>query len=749
VRAPRRLVPVLPAVLSVVAAGAAFGRAFTLHHVIGAVIVSTVIGALAGTAVVLFRPAPAPPTPDGGDPGWTTPAPGPGPLRILTGVGALGVATLLAAVVTAEAFCSPRPSGPGPALTTGIGALVNGWSRILTTSVPVPPTADRLPLVGGVVALASGLAVVAAARLRPGLLALAPAGGVLVVGLGLGVHGPGSLAAVVTPPAVTAALYLLVVSRPADDGVTWVPPARAAAATVTGVVTVAVALVIGPHFPLATLRAPVDLRRDLSPPLQLGSTPNPIDVLPAQSADPKAVLFTARVDATWLSDPTDWRLVSLDVFDGTGWSTDATATRAGTVLSAPPGVAGDTLGPTARVSVHVTGLDGPWVPTTGVPTGVTPADLDFNPAGSEIVAGPSARGRTFHLTSRLPQPSRLQLDESGLSSSAANAVLTAVPACFPRSLRTMATTAVAGLDRPDQEAVAIEQALKVHHGFTFQASATAGSSCGRLAAFAKARTGTTEQYATAFALMARSVGLPARVAVGFAPGTVDASRRETVVHGSDAMVWPEIDFGPLGWVAFSPTPTSTSDRHDKATTATTLDPGAQGLNQVRQTVADQPGHASSHGPQVPQPAASGPAAPSSGWSWWYVVPIVAVGAVGALTAVRLLARRRRRRARRTATAPADRLLGAWSEILVALGPFELGVDRLTPTEVQAATTAISAEAAEIIGPCAARVDRAVYAQEASEEDATATWAAADRVVPLLEKIPPLGLRMRRLLVGAG
>jgi transglutaminase-like putative cysteine protease len=748
VRIPRRLVPVLPAGLSVVAAGAAFGRAFTLHHVIGAVIVSAIIGSVAGLAVVASGPVPAPPTPDGDDPGWTVPAPGPGPVRILTAAVALTLGTLLAAVVTAEAFSSPRPPDLGSALTTGIGALVHGWSRILTTSVPVPPTPDRLSLVGGTVALASGLAVVAAARLRPGLLPLAPAGGVLLIGLGLGVHGPGSLAAVVTPPAVTAALYLLVVSRPADDGVTWVPPARAAAATVTGVVTVVVALVIGPHFPLATLRAPVDLRQDLSPPLQLASTPNPIDVLPAETADPGSVLFTARVDATWLSDPTDWRLLSLDVYDGTGWSTDATATKAGTVLVAPPGVATDTLGPTARVTVHVTGLDGPWVPTTGVPTGVTPADLDFNPAGSEIVAGPSAQGRTFHLTSRLPQPSRLQLDEAGLSSSSANTVLTAVPACFPRSLRALAAAAVVGLNRPDQEAVAIEQALKVHHGFTFQASATAGSSCGRLAAFARTRTGTTEQYATAFALMARSVGLPARVAVGFAPGAVDASRRQTVVHGSDAMVWPEIDFGALGWVAFSPTPTSTSSRHDHGTTVTTLDPGAQGLNQVRQSVADQPGRTSSHGPQVAQPARSGPGSGSSGWSWWYVVPTVAVGGVLALTAVRLLARRRRRQARRNASTPTDRLLGAWSEILVALGPFELGVDQLTPTEVQAATTAVSAEAAEIIGFCAARVDRAVYAQEASEEDATATWAAADRVVPLLEKIPPLGLRMRRLLVGS-
>ena len=53
--------------------------------------------------------------------------------------------------------------------------------------------------------------------------------------------------------------------------------------------------------------------------------------------------------------------------------------------------------------------------------------------------------------------------------------------------------------------------------------------------------------------MARSVGMPARVAVGFTPGLTqgDGSR---VVLGRNAHAWPEVWFDGIGWVPFEPTP---------------------------------------------------------------------------------------------------------------------------------------------------------------------------------------------------
>ena len=317
-------------------------------------------------------------------------------------------------------------------------------------------------------------------------------------------------------------------------------------------------LAAGTHLPLATLRQPVDLRTALSPPVDLGNTPNPLDQLPAWQRESRTVMFTATVDPAWLQAPTDWRLVSLDVYDGTGWSTDASATTAGNVLALPPGVSAGLLGPEVHVIVHIRALAAPWVPTAGVPTGVAPADLDFDPASSDLVA---AHRVDQHLRPERPAP---RADASRRSTPPASGAgprwwpsRPCRPASRPRSGGWPAES-TAGLQRPDQQAVAIEQVLATNGGFRLNASATPGSSCARLSAFASTRSGTEEQYATAFALMVRSVGPPepsgGRVS---RPGPIDAARRQTVVTGSDATVWPEVELGRLGWVAFDPVPSAT------------------------------------------------------------------------------------------------------------------------------------------------------------------------------------------------
>ena len=73
--------------------------------------------------------------------------------------------------------------------------------------------------------------------------------------------------------------------------------------------------------------------------------------------------------------------------------------------------------------------------------------------------------------------------------------------------------------------------------------------------------GDQEQYASAFALMARSLGYPARVVMGFAPDILDGQTVE--VTGDDVTVWVEIAFDDIGWVAFNPTPDETDIPQDQ------------------------------------------------------------------------------------------------------------------------------------------------------------------------------------------
>ena len=65
--------------------------------------------------------------------------------------------------------------------------------------------------------------------------------------------------------------------------------------------------------------------------------------------------------------------------------------------------------------------------------------------------------------------------------------------------------------------------------------------------------GYCDYYATSFVVLARAVGLPARFATGFAPGSWDATEQQWIVTEAEAHSWPEVYFPDAGWVPFEPT----------------------------------------------------------------------------------------------------------------------------------------------------------------------------------------------------
>ncbi|HEX6712066.1 MAG TPA: transglutaminase domain-containing protein [Thermoleophilaceae bacterium] len=70
----------------------------------------------------------------------------------------------------------------------------------------------------------------------------------------------------------------------------------------------------------------------------------------------------------------------------------------------------------------------------------------------------------------------------------------------------------------------------------------------------KDKKGYCQHFAGAAALMLRMLGVPVRVASGFAPGTLDNKTHEYVVTDLDAHSWIEVWFEGIGWVPFDPTP---------------------------------------------------------------------------------------------------------------------------------------------------------------------------------------------------
>ena len=142
---------------------------------------------------------------------------------------------------------------------------------------------------------------------------------------------------------------------------------------------------------------------------------------------------------------------------------------------------------------------------------------------------------------------------------------------------------VEGYESDFEKLVAIQDQLRL-----FEYSVTAGLSDSESTVSAdylttfllETKAGYCQQFATAFALLARQLGYSSRVAVGFLPGdnlqsdpasvsSDTAARRGGVfsVRGIDAHAWPEVYFDQWDWVRFEPTPRS-SDRLARAPTYT-------------------------------------------------------------------------------------------------------------------------------------------------------------------------------------
>jgi hypothetical protein len=67
------------------------------------------------------------------------------------------------------------------------------------------------------------------------------------------------------------------------------------------------------------------------------------------------------------------------------------------------------------------------------------------------------------------------------------------------------------------------------------------------------RTGFCNYYASAEVIMLRSLGIPARLAAGYARGTYEVEQSAYLVTARDSHAWPEVFFPGIGWVEFEPT----------------------------------------------------------------------------------------------------------------------------------------------------------------------------------------------------
>ncbi len=125
---------------------------------------------------------------------------------------------------------------------------------------------------------------------------------------------------------------------------------------------------------------------------------------------------------------------------------------------------------------------------------------------------------------------------------------------FPATVAQLAARLVAGKGSDAERARAIEAWLRRTGRYTDDPPARSAARSPVEAFLFEEMAGHCEYFATAMVVLARSVGLPARLVNGFAGGRENAIGGFVELTRSDAHAWVEIHFADAGWVRYDPTP---------------------------------------------------------------------------------------------------------------------------------------------------------------------------------------------------
>ncbi len=285
---------------------------------------------------------------------------------------------------------------------------------------------------------------------------------------------------------------------------------------------------------------------------------SPLVAVPGQLLrNPDLELFTV-----WSSERSYWRLTALGDFDGEVWSLDETTRAAGESL---PALA-TTSGPVREIAQRyaIGALAAVWLPAAYQPVEFEPLtaqlSASYEPISSTLLVGSErsdSDGVAYTVRSAAPS-----FDPAFLGSLRNDPMdvprgFLGLPEDLDPSFAELAAEVTAGRDGPYEQALSLQDWFR--DGFEYDLGVAPGHSGDRLESFLfKERRGYCEQFAGAFATLARTLGLPARVAVGFTPGVaVDTGASGATlysVRGRQAHAWPEVYISGAGWVAFEPTP---------------------------------------------------------------------------------------------------------------------------------------------------------------------------------------------------
>ncbi|MFD8787575.1 DUF3488 and DUF4129 domain-containing transglutaminase family protein [Kitasatospora sp. NPDC059599] len=484
---------------------------------------------------------------------------------------------------------------PGPSSMRVLDQVFSsGLDDIQQYAIPAPPTAGlRLILVSAVGLIAVAVDTIAVTYRRSALAGL-PLLALYSIGNGLaGDHGSWFWFA------VAAAGYLLLLFAEGQDRVSrWGRVFRGSArgtvgsGTVSpggrqvGVLALAVAIllpVVLPHWSSGLLD-----------PASGGTAGKGVGGSVATSLDPMVSLeaaITRPTDAELLSYTLDseqadqiyLRTGSLDQFDGTNWRLSSTAvTDLPESLPNPEGLRNANV---PRIEGDFTVSDGlakSWLPMPYPAASVqvpNRGDWKLDPLTRTVVPAndKAIRGLRYHVSALDLRPTATELRLAPPGPQDIRDRYTAVPSDLPGVVSDQARQITSGAKNDYDRAMALVSWF-TGPDFTYDTTVAAGTGSNAIAVFLRDRRGFCVHFASTMAAMARSLKIPARVAVGFTPGDNKGGNVYTV-SGRMYHAWPELYFAGYGWMRFEPTPsrgvpTRYSEASNAPTTAPTQHPTA-------------------------------------------------------------------------------------------------------------------------------------------------------------------------------
>jgi transglutaminase-like putative cysteine protease len=648
--------------------------------------------------------------------------------------------------------------------------ITNGWHLLRTATAPAPTTDGAVLLASiAVWAMAAFADWLAFAR-HTALAAISPALVFFVWTSALGT-ADGRIALTVAFCLAAGAFLLAQNLAVLDLRRSWLVSQNAARgrgltpAAVLGGGAIVFALVLAPIIPGAGSDPLLNIAstgRDNSAGRSYRPSLAPfVDIGRKLDATANTELFAVRSEL-----PDYWRIAALDQYSGDNggqWTLSAAGTDnvgVGLPETPPAGslVQEFAIGP----------LSERWLPAAYRPVAIDlPDTLIVRSSDTIVAAAPRVSNLRYSVASQLPTLAGTPLSAAQVAATAA-----AVPAdlrpylALPKSsdidqIHRIASGIVnaAGASTPYDKARALNEYFR-STAFQYDTSVGTLDNGSAILEFLTNKRGFCVQFASAYAVMARSLGIPARVAVGFTPGSRGADGRYHV-SSHDAHAWPEIYLNGLGWThLFDPTPgqsgvtTGGSNLpHDTASVATptTVPPPT--------TAAPKPGTGAAGGTGRPEPAppVTPTFAPRPATShhdplrpWLVVLVVLALVALaGAAYCFGVLAMKRRRRDRRhDAHDPTAAVLGAWAETIDRLHDATVDPDP-AQTALELATSAPAVTSAATAAPLRQLADAysaARYGVGVIEpDDARAAWTCVTALEAALDDGASWSRRWRRRL----